>query len=63
MSSIDKTLSWSRHGARSPTHQRAIKEESQDANHDGVVHQAFSMLQYINVIANLFIMENSFTDL
>ena len=31
----------------------AIKEESKVANRDWVDHQAFSLLQYINVIANL----------
>ena len=41
---------------RSPTHRRAIKEESNVANHEWVEHQACSMLQYINVIASLFIM-------
>ena len=32
------------------------KEESKVANHDWVDLQACSLLQYINVIANLFIM-------
>ena len=39
---------------RSPTHRRTIKEESKAANSDWVDHQACSLLQYINVIANLF---------
>ena len=34
---------------------RAIKEESKVANRDWVDYQACSLLQYINVIANLFI--------
>ena len=33
------------------------------ANRDWVDHQACSLLQYINVIANLFIMENYFNEL
>ena len=37
---------------------RAIKEESKVAKRDWVDHQACSMLQYINVITNLFIMVN-----
>ena len=39
-----------------------VKEESKVAKHDWVDHQAFSPLQYINVIANLFIMENYFNE-
>ena len=42
----------------SPTHRRAIKEERKVVNRDWVDHQAYSLLQYINVIANLFIMGN-----
>ena len=42
----------------SPTHRRAIKEENKNFNRDLVDHQASSLLQYINVIANLFIMRN-----
>ena len=37
------------------TNWRAIKEESKVANSDWVGHQACSLLQYINVIAKLFI--------
>ena len=44
-------------------HWRAIKEESKVANRDWVDHQACSLLQYINVIANLFIMGNYFNEL
>ena len=40
-----------------------LKEESKVANRDLVDHQAFSLLQYINVIANLFIMGNYFNEL
>ena len=54
ISSIDKSLSRNRHRIYSPTHQRAIKEESKVANRDRVDHQACSLFQYINVIANLF---------
>ena len=45
------------------THRRAIKEESKVANCDWVDYQACSLLQYINVIANLFIMGNYFNEL
>ena len=37
-----------------------MKEESKVVNRDWVDHQACSLLQYINVIANLFIMGNYF---
>ena len=37
---------------------RAIKEESKVANSDWFGQQACSLLQYINVIANLFIIGN-----
>ena len=37
-----------------PTHRCAIKEESKVANRDSADHQGCSLLQYINVIANLF---------
>ena len=37
---------------------RAIKEKSKGANRDWVDHQACSLLQYINVTANLFINKN-----
>ena len=47
---------------RSMTHRRAIKEKSKVANRDWVDHQACSLLKYINVIANLFIMRNYFND-
>ena len=63
ISSIDKSLSRDRHRVGSPTHQRAIKEESKVANRDWVDHQACSLLQYIDVIANLFIMRNFFNEL
>ena len=42
--------------ARASGHVRALKEESKVANCDWVDHQACCLLQYINVIANLFIM-------
>ena len=42
---------------------RAIKEESKVANRDWVDHQAWSLLQYINVIANLLIIGNYFNKL
>ena len=45
------------------THRRAIKEESKVANRDWVDHQACSLLQCINVIANLFIIGNYFNEL
>ena len=61
--SIDKSLSRNHHRVWSPTHRRAIKEESKNANRDGVDHQACSLLQYITVIANLFIMGNYFNEL
>ena len=41
---------------------RAIKEESKVANRDWVDNQACSLLQYISVIAHLFIMGNYFND-
>ena len=41
----------------------AIKEEAKAANCDWVDHQACSLLQYINVKANLFIMGNYFNEL
>ena len=43
--------------------QYAIKEDSKVANSDWVDHQPCSLLQYINVIANLFIMGNYFNEL
>ena len=46
-----------------PFQLRAIKEESKVANHDLANHQACSLLQYINVIANIFIMGNYFDEL
>ena len=63
ISSIDKSLSKSHHRAWSPTHRRAIEEESKIANCDLVDRQTCSELQYINVIANLFIMGNYFNEL
>ena len=61
LSSIDKSLSRNRH--RSFTPWRAIKEESKAANRDWVDHQAGSLLQYINVINNIFIIRNYFNKL
>ena len=58
-----KSLSRNHHRVWSPTHRRAIKEESKVANRDWVDYQACSLLQYINVIANLFIMGNYFNEL
>ena len=63
ISSIDKFLSRNRNRVYRPTHRRAIKEESKVANRDWVDHQACSLLQYINVIANLFIMGSYFNEL
>ena len=63
ISSIDKSLSQNRHRVWSPTHWRAIKEESKVANRDWADHQTCSVLQYINVIANLFIIGNYFHEL
>ena len=63
ISSIDKSLSRIHYWVWSPTHRRAIKEESKVANRAWVDHQAYSLLQYINVIANLFIMGNYFNEL
>ena len=63
ISSIDKSLSQNHHRVWSPNHQRAIKEESKVANHDWVCHQACSLLQFIYVIAHLFIMGNYFIKL
>ena len=51
-------LSLNRHRVRGPTRLRAIKEESKVANRDWVDNQTCSLLQYINVIANLLIMRN-----
>ena len=45
------------------THRRASTEESKVANRDWADYQACSLLQYINVIANLFIMVNYFNEL
>ena len=47
----------------SPTHRHAIEEESKVANRDWVDHQEFILLQYINVIANLFKLGNYFNEL
>ena len=57
---MDMSLSRNNHKALSPTHRRAIKEENNVANRDWVDHQACSLLQYINVIASLFIIGNYF---
>ena len=63
ISSKDNFLSRNGHRVWSLTHRRAIKEESKVANRDWVDHQACSLLQYTNVIANLFIMGNYFNEL
>ena len=63
ISSIDKSLSLNRHRVWSPTYQHEIKEESKVANPDWVDHQKYGLLQYINLIANHFIMRNYFNDL
>ena len=52
------SLSQNHHRVWSPTHRRVVKEERKAANRDRVDHQACSMLQYIDVIANLLIMGN-----
>ena len=52
--SIDKSLSPNRHRVLSPTHWRAIKEESKVANRDWVDHQACSLLQYNNIYSQSF---------
>ena len=44
-------------------HQRAFKEESKVVNRVWVDHKAWNMLQYINVITNLFVRRNYFTEL
>ena len=58
-----KSLNRNHHRARSPTHRRAIKEESKVANRDWVDHQACNLLQYINALANPFIVRNYFNKL
>ena len=58
ISSIDKSLSQNHHRVWSPTHQRAIKEESKIANRDWVDYQACSLLQYINVKPDTIIKKN-----
>ena len=50
ISSIDTSLSQNHQRVWSPTHRRAMKEESSVANLDWVDHQACSLLQYIYVI-------------
>ena len=62
-SSIDKSLSQNCHRVLSPTHKCTLKEESKVANRDWVDHQACSLLQYINVIANILVMRNYFNKL
>ena len=44
-------------------HQRAFKEESKVVNRVWVDHIAWNLLQYINVITNLFVWRNYFTEL
>ena len=61
--SIDKSLSQNRHRGCRLIHWRAIKEEIKVANSDWVDQRACSLLQYILVRANLFIMENYFNEL
>ena len=56
--SKDKSLRRNRH--RGPTRWHAIKEESTVFNRDWVNQQACSLLKYINVLTNLFIMRNYF---
>ena len=65
ISSIDnlKSFSQNRHRVCRLTHQRAIKEESKVGNRDWVDHQACSLLQYNNVITNIFVMGNYFNEL
>ena len=63
ISSIDKSLSRNRHKVWSLTLRRAIKEKSKVANRDWLDYQTCSLLQYINVKANLFIMGNNFNEL
>ena len=62
---VQGNLNWmpGYHRVWSLTHRRAITEESKVANRDLVDYQACSLLQYINVIANLFIMGNYFDEL
>ena len=63
ISSIEKSLSRNHHSVLSLTHWHAIKEESKVVNRDWVDHQACSLLEYINGIANLFMMGNYFNEL
>ena len=63
ISSIDKSLSRNRHRVWSPTHRRSIKEESKVVNRDWVDYQACSLLQNINIMANIFILRNYFNEL
>ena len=51
ISYIDKSLSQKRHRVS----RCSIKEESKVANRDWVGHQTCSLLQYINVMTNLFL--------
>ena len=61
--SYSKSLSRSHHRFCGPTHRRTIKEESKVGNRNWVDHQACSLLQYINVIANRFTINNYFNEL
>ena len=63
ISSIDKSLSQNHQRFCSPTHWPANYEESKVANSDWVDYKACSLLQYIYVITNLFIMGNYFNEL
>ena len=62
ISSIDKSLNLNHQRGWSRTNRRAIKEESKNTNRDWVDHQACSLLQYITVIAKIFIMGNYFNE-
>ena len=46
-----------------PTNSQSIIEESKAANPDWVDRQSYSLLQYINAAANLFITGNYFNEL
>ena len=63
ISPIDKYLSRNHHRVWSLTHRRAIKEKTKVANRVRVDHQACSLLQWINVKANLSIIGNYFNEL
>ena len=54
------SLSRNNHRVFRPTHRRAIEEEAKVIKYDWVDHQAGSLLQFINVIANLFTIMGSY---